>query len=172
MKILILNGSPRVNGNTAAMIAAFRQGAEAKGHLVTVINVCEKQIAGCLACEHCHTTGHGACKQQDDMQEVYAALETTEMLVLASPIYYFGLSGQLECAIHRTYAVGKPKRLRKTMLFLSSGSNHVYDGAIYEYQKSFTEYMGLEDMGIITAHGAQNKSPALLARLRAAGEAV
>ena len=172
MKILILNGSPRTNGNTAAMIAAFRQGAETKGHRVTVINVCEKQIAGCLACEYCHTTGHGVCKQQDDMQDVYAALESADMLVLASPIYHFSLTGQLQCAINRTYAVEKPKWPRKVMLFLSSGSNDVFDGAIYEYRKSFPEYLGLEDMGVFTAYGAENQSPALLARLKAAGEAV
>jgi multimeric flavodoxin WrbA len=172
VNILILNGSPRANGNTSAMIAAFRQGAESKGHMVTAINVCEKQIAGCLACEYCHTTGHGACKQQDDMHEVYTALESAELLVLASPIYHFSLSGQLQCAINRTYAVEDPKWPRKTMLFLSSGSSDVFDGAIYEYRKSFREYLGLEDMGIFTAYGAENKSPALLARLKAAGEAI
>ena len=113
MDILILNGSPRSRGNTAAMVAAFREGAQGKGHKVTVINVCKKQIAGCLGCEYCHTKGNGVCKQKDDMQEVYTALETAEMLVLASPIYFFGMTGQLDCAIHRTYAIGRPKRLQK-----------------------------------------------------------
>ncbi len=172
MHILILNGSPRRNGNTAAMITAFRQGAETKGHRVTVIAVCEKQIAGCLGCEYCHTTGHGVCRQQDDMKEIYAALESAELLVLASPVYHFSLSGQLQCAINRTYAVNDLQWPRKTMLFLSSGSDDVFEGAIYEYRKSFAEYLGLEDIGIFTAYGAENKSPALLARLRAAGEAV
>lgn len=172
MNILILNGSPRRNGNTSAMIAAFRQGAESKGHQATVIDVCKKQIAGCLGCEYCHTKGHGVCIQQDDMREVYAALESADMLVIASPIYHFSLAGQLQCAINRTYAVEKPKWPRKTMLFLSSGDDDVYDGAIYEYRKSFAEYLGLEDRGIFTAYGEENKSRALLARLKAAGEAV
>ena len=172
MNILILNGSPRPHGNTAAMIAAFAKGARAKGHQVTVIDVCKKQIAGCLGCEYCHTKGNGACIQKDDMQEVYDALETAEMLVLASPIYFFGMTGQLDCAIHRTYAVGRPKRLQKTMLLLSSGSPDVFDAAIYEYRTSFTEYHHIPDAGIFTAHGDENKSEALLNRLQAAGEAV
>ena len=54
MNILVLNGSPRPNGNTAAMVKAFVDGAETNGHQVTVISVCQKKIAGCLACEYCH----------------------------------------------------------------------------------------------------------------------
>ena len=74
MNILVLNGSPRANGNTAAMINAFAEGAQQSGHQVEVVNVCRKKIAGCLACEYCHTKGDGRCIQQDDMQEVYPLL--------------------------------------------------------------------------------------------------
>ncbi len=172
MKILVLNGSPRINGNTAAMINAFVEGAKENGHTITVVPVCKKKIAGCLACEYCHTKGEGKCIQQDDMQEVYPVLEEAEMLVVASPIYYFGFSGQLQCAINRIYALGKPKNLKKAALFLSSGSDDVYDGAVYEYRQSFVEYMKLEDMGIFRAFGKQNKSEALLNTLREFGKSV
>lgn len=172
MKILVLNGSPRTNGNTAAMINAFAEGAKENGHTITVVPVCKKKIAGCLACEYCHTKGAGKCIQQDDMQEVYLVLEEAEMLVVASPIYYFGFSGQLQCAINRIYALGKPKNLKKAALFLSSGSDDVYDGAVYEYRQSFVEYMKLEDMGIFRAFGKQNKSEALLNTLREFGKSV
>ena len=170
MNILILNGSPRPNGNTVAMIESFAEGAKTKGHQITVIDVCKKKIAGCLGCEYCHTKNLGICVQKDDMLDVYKALESADMLVIASPIYYFGYSGQLQCAIHRTYAVGIPKKLKKSMLILSSGSDDVYDGAIYEYKKAFLEYMHLQDMGIYTAYGAKNKSKELLAQLTAAGK--
>jgi len=169
MNILVLNGSPRAGGNTAAMISAFAEGAEKK-HKVTVIDVCNKKIAGCRGCEYCHTSGGGTCIQKDDMQEIYDALQQAEMLVLASPIYCFGLNGQLQCAIHRTYAIGAPRNLKKSMLILSSGSDNVYDGAVYEYKKALVEYMGLEDMGIFKAHGAQNKSEAVLSQLRQRGQ--
>ena len=79
MQILVLNGSPRPHGNTAAMVEAFRKGAEENGHVVTVVNVCQKKIAGCLACEYCHQEGSGherQCVQKDDMQEVYPLLVT------------------------------------------------------------------------------------------------
>ena len=87
MNILILNGSPRPAGNTAKMIEAFTEGAERAGHGVTRVDVCRKRIAGCLACEYCHTKGNGVCIQQDDMREIYALLQAADMLVLASPIY-------------------------------------------------------------------------------------
>lgn len=158
MNILVLNGSPRPNGNTAAMVDAFVKGASENGHNIIVVPVCQKKIAGCLACEYCHTKGEGKCVQQDDMQEVYPVLAEAEMIVLASPIYYHSFTGQLQCAINRIYALDKPKKLKKAALILSSGDNKVYDGAIYEYQNSFLNYLKLENMGIFTAHGKQNKS--------------
>ena len=54
MKILVFNGSPRPKGNTAAMVETFAKGARENGHQVDVVNVCQKKIAGCLACEYCH----------------------------------------------------------------------------------------------------------------------
>lgn len=161
MKILVLNGSPRVRGNTVAMIDAFKRGAEEKGHTVSVINVCQKKISGCLACEYCYKKDSGherQCIQQDDMQEVYPILDEAEMIVLASPVYYHSFSGQLQCAVNRTYALDKPRNLKKVALIFSSGSDHVYGGAIYEYQNSFLLYLKLEDMGIYTAFDKQNQS--------------
>lgn len=158
MNILILNGSPRKNSNTTFMIDAFVAGASQHNHQITVIPVCKKKIAGCLGCEYCHTKGHGTCIQSDDMQEIYPLLQEADMLVLASPIYYFHFSGQLQCAISRFYAIGKPKKLKKAALFLSSGSDGVYDGAIYAYQSAFIQYLNLENCGVYTAHGNQNQS--------------
>lgn len=172
MNIIILNGSPRPKGNTAAMVAAYREGAESAGHSVTVFDVCRMHIAGCLACEHCHKAKNRVCVQADDMRSIYSALDAADMVVLASPVYYHGLSGQLKCAIDRIYAPGYPRRLRKAALLLSSGSKGVYDGAIYTYRHSFLGWLHLEDMGIFTAAGDENGSPELLDRLRKAGSAL
>ena len=70
MKILVLNGSPHPQGSTKDMVNAFKKGAESAGHIVDVVDVCKKKIGGCLACEYCHSKGHGECIQKDDMQEV------------------------------------------------------------------------------------------------------
>ena len=173
MNILVLNGSPRPDGNTTAMIQAFKEGA--KNHNITVVNVCQKKIAGCLACEYCHTKGNGTCIQKDDMQEVYELLKNAEMLVLASPIYYHGISGQLKCTIDRFYSAAypvKPPNLKKVAMILSSGDANMYDGAVFSYQGDFLDYLGLQSMGIFTSYGSQNQSPEKLEELRKFGESL
>lgn len=161
MKILVLNGSPRQNGNTKRMIEAFADGAVSAGHRVDVVDVCKKRISGCLACEYCHSKGHGECIQKDDMQEVYALLKEAEMLVIASPIYYHGISGQLKCTIDRFYSAAypnRPARLRKSAIILSSGASNQYDGALFSYQGDFLDYLGLENMGVFTVPGSVSAS--------------
>lgn len=151
MNVLILNGSPRPQGNTKKMINAFVEAAN--GHKVDVIDVCKKNIKGCLACEYCHTKENGICVQKDDMQEVYDLLKEAEMLIIASPIYYHGISGQLKCVIDRFYSAAYPrgpKKLKKVAMFLSSGDNHMYDGAKFSYDGDFVGYLRLESMGIYT----------------------
>lgn len=173
MKILVLNGSPRANGATKRMINAFVSGAESVSNQVSVVDVCRKKIAGCLACEYCHDKGHGTCIQKDDMQEIYELLQETEMLVIASPIYYHGLSGQLKCVIDRFYSAAypmKPKHLKKAAMFLSSGDSDMYDGAMFSYKGDFLDYLGLENMGVFTSHGEENGSAKKLEELENFGK--
>ena len=173
MRILVLNGSPRPKGSTKQMVDAFREGAESAGHKVDVIDVCRKKIAGCLACEYCHTKGNGVCVQKDDMQEVYSLLGEADMLVIASPIYYHGVSGQLKCALDRFYSAAypsKPRNLKKAAMILSSGDPKMYDGAMFSYKGDFLEYLGLEDMGVFTAYGTENGSASKLKELRDFGK--
>ena len=156
MKILVLNGSPHPQGNTVKMVQAFGEGARENGHQIDVVDVTRKNIKGCIACEYCHGKGHGECCQKDDMQEVYALLKEADMLVLASPIYYHGFSGQLKCTIDRFYSAAYPvgpKNLKKIAVFLSSGASSQYDGALYSYENDFLGYLGLQNMGIFTVPG-------------------
>jgi multimeric flavodoxin WrbA len=166
MNILILQGSPRANGNTAWMAEEYKKAAEATGHSVTLVNVARKKIAGCLACEFCHGKGNGACVQKDDMQELYPLLAEAEALVIASPIYYFTLSAQIQAAIQRFYAIWKPAKVKKTALLLSSQSPGVYDGAIAEY-KGIAGFCGWEDTGIVTAKADEQKTDATRAKVAA-----
>ena len=137
MNILVLNGSPRPKGNTKQMINAFREGAESAGHMVDIVDVCKMKIGGCLGCEYCHTRSKGACVQKDDMQAVYGLLKNAEMLVIASPIYYHGISGQLKCVIDRFYSVAYPSRpphLKKDAMILISGDADMYECALFSFK--------------------------------------
>lgn len=167
MKIAILNGSPRKE-NTAAMAEAFKQGAEAAGHEVEILQVGKMKINGCLACEYCHGKGAGKCIQKDDLEKLMPAYLESDMIVFASPIYYFSPTAQLEAAWQRVYCIGKPAKATKAALLLSSASGF-YDAAIAQY-KGFTAYTGLQDMGVCTATGEENKSEAKLAEIRAFAE--
>ena len=164
MKIAVLNGSPRKE-TTTAMVQAFREGAEAAGHVVEEYQVGKMKIAGCLACEYCHTKGEGACIQKDDLEKILPAYKEADMIVFASPIYYFTMSAQIEAAIQRVYCIGKPTKATKAAMLLSSGSPGVYDGAVAQY-KGYMAFAGIEDAGVITANGDENKSEAKLAEVR------
>ena len=162
MKIVVLNSSPRANGNTAAMVEQFKKGAEESGHEVTVIPVAKKKIAGCMACGYCHTKGEGQCIQKDDMQEIYPVLKESDAIVLASPIYYFAMDAQIQCAINRFYAPGKFPNITKSAMILSSGSPNVYTAAEAQYH-DMRGWLGWEDRGIVKAAGAENGSAEKLA---------
>ena len=169
MKIAILNGSPRAC-NTAAMVKAFAEGAEKAGHTVEVLHVGKMKIGGCHGCEYCHTKGEGTCVQKDDMDKVMPSYKEADMIVYASPVYYFGMTAQLSAAIQRVYAIGKPAA-KKAALLISSGSPNTGDGAIATY-KNMIAYCGIEDAGVITAAGEENGSEAKLAEIRVFAEAL
>ena len=159
MNILILQSSPRANGNTAWMAEEYKKAAEAAGHEVTLVNVSKKKIAGCLACEYCHGKGNDACIQQDDMQELYPLMADAEVLVLAAPIYYFTMNAQIQAPIQRMYCVNSPAKVKKMALLLSSYSPGVYDGAKAEY-RDICNYWKVEDTGIVTATVNEQKTDA------------
>ena len=158
MKILVLNGSPHLHGPTSDMVSAFARGAEEAGHSVVSVPVAHRNIRGCMACEYCREKEKGVCVQKDDMQAIYPEILSADMVVFASPIYYFTLSAQLQAVIHRTYSIDIPKNVKKVALIMSSESPYVYGPAITQYYQSIVEYWGVENAGIFTANGEQNKS--------------
>lgn len=99
------------------------------------------------------------------MEKVMPAYLNADMVVYASPIYYFDVTAQLSAAMQRVYAIGKPAKATMAALLLSSSSPNPYSGAIATYQ-NMVGYMGLEDKGIITAAGDENGSEAKLEEVR------
>lgn len=171
MKILVLNGSPRAKGNTAALVGAFKAGAEKKGHEVHIADVGKMKINACLACEYCHQKGEGKCVQKDDMQEIYPLIAEAEMIVFASPVHYFGFSGQMESALSRFYALFKPANANKYALILSSMSPDVYAGIETQFN-SIVGFFKVENKGVFKYHGDENGSEKALKELEAFGESL
>ena len=170
MKIVVLNGSPRPNGNTAHLVKAFAEGAEGKGHKVEIVRVGGMKIAPCLACEYCHTKGNGVCVMRDDMDKVWEALEGADMILLASAVHYWGFTGQLQSTITRFYCKNQPEGVKKYGLLLSSGSPDVYMGIEPQF-KEIVGWFGAENAGILEFNGedADQQSEANLAKARAFG---
>lgn len=101
-KVLILSGSPRKNGNSDTLCDAFMKGAAEAGHEVEKIRVAEKKIDYCRACYACKETG--ICVIQDDMAQVLQKMIDADVLVLASPVYFYSIDAQLKAVIDRSVA--------------------------------------------------------------------
>ena len=157
MKIVVISGSPRKGGNTEIMAETFAKGARESGHEVIIKKLSILKVAPCTDCKYCFTSV-GMCSQKDDMTEILEAVDQADMLVFASPIYWFNITGQLKCTIDRMYARGKVGFHHKYAgLLLNSGAPGVYDSAIAQY-KATNSYLKWEDKGIITIGGMEDKS--------------
>lgn len=102
-KVLILSGSPRKNGNSDILCDEFAKGASEAGNIVEKIRVADKKITPCSACYHCKNN-NGKCIHNDDMAEILQKIIDTDVLVLASPVYFYSINAQLKAVIDRTVA--------------------------------------------------------------------
>ena len=102
-KVLILSGSPRKGGNSDILCDEFLRGAQDAGHKAEKIRVAEKKVAPCSGCYYCSTHG-GACVHKDDMADILQKMIDADVIVLASPVYFYSISAQLKAVIDRTVA--------------------------------------------------------------------
>jgi multimeric flavodoxin WrbA len=109
MLVLAIYGSPRKRGNTDLMMDAFLEGAASGGAQIERIYVRDLQISGCLGCGHCDKTG--TCVQKDSMETVYPLLDRADRIVAATPIYFYGVTGQLKLLIDRSQAMYMRKEI-------------------------------------------------------------
>lgn len=101
-KVLILSGSPRKGGNSDVLCDEFMRGALEAGHQVEKIRVQEKKVAPCMACYACRNTG--VCAIRDDMAEIMQKMIDCDVMVLASPVYFYSIDAQLKAVIDRSVA--------------------------------------------------------------------
>lgn len=171
-QLLILNGSPRVKGNSATLAEQVAVGARAAGAEVESVYLHRLKIRPCAACDRCHTEGQG-CVVKDDMQGLYPKLLVADALLVASPIYWFTFSAQTKLCMDRWYALesqqGSRLRGKRFGLVLTYGDTDLYTSgainAIYTFQ-SMLRYLRAELVGMVygTAMdpGDVQKQPALL----------
>ena len=97
--VLIVSSSPRKNGNSETLADAFAKGAREAGHSVETVRLREKQLGFCKGCLACLKLGH--CVIQDDAVEIAAKMHDADVLVFATPVYYYSVSGQLKTMLDR-----------------------------------------------------------------------
>ena len=111
MKVLLLNGSPRANGNTAAALAQMKQIFDQEGIGAEIVQVGHLSVRGCIACGGCYKAGK--CVFDDVVNELSAKLEEADGLVVASPVYYASANGTLTAVLDRLfYSARFDKRMK------------------------------------------------------------
>ena len=146
MKIVVLKGSPRKNGNSNWLADRFMEGAKEAGHEVFEFDCTKNKVNGCLGCGACGM--NGPCVQKDDFGLVRQQLIEADAILFATPIYYFGVSGQLKNVIDRFYSIHDCMGRKKVALITTMGNPNirVADPAIMMYEK-MVAYLRWEDGG-------------------------
>lgn len=156
-KIVILNGSPHKNGNTSALVRKFTEGAENAGNTVTEFFLDGMEIHGCKGCFGGHSSRACPCVQKDDMAQIYPAVRDCDVIVLATPLYYWNMSGQLRTAVDRLFALeeGDGNLLRGhgrgCALLMAAEGNGFED--VLTYFDHLMEHLKWENLGHVLAGG-------------------
>ena len=111
MKVVAFNGSPRVNGNTDILLGETLGAIQGSGNTILLFRLNDMNIRPCQNCGACEQTG--LCVIEDDMKEIYTAIREAERIVVASPIFFSGLSAQTKIMIDRCQALWCEKYLLK-----------------------------------------------------------
>ncbi|TKJ46455.1 NADPH-dependent FMN reductase [Candidatus Aerophobetes bacterium Ae_b3a] len=185
MKVLGLFGSPRRGGNTDLLLEEMLRGAQSRGAEIERIFLSDWDISGCRECRRCEITGN--CVIQDQMQKLYPKLLQADYIILASPIFFYGVTAQAKRVIDRCQALWARKYiLKKTSVqeesarrkgwFLSvagSRGEKVFQGAIltvrYFFDALNVEYAGSLTFRGIDGKGAVRKHPNALKEVFKAG---
>ncbi len=172
VRVLGIFGSPRKGGNTDLLLEDALKGAEKEGAEVERLRVRDFEISPCTECLHCYEGGE--CILLDDMQKIYPKLLEADIIILASPIFFYGVTGWVKALIDRTQALWARKyRLRDPSLskegrkrrgfFISVGGTkgqRVFEGAILT-AKYFFDVINAKYMGELVFRGVDEKGDIL-----------
>lgn len=102
-KVVGIYGSPRKGGNTDLLLDSALKGCQEQGDDVKKVYVRDLHIAGCSGCDGCAKTG--ICVIQDDMQDIYTLMDDADVIILSSPIFFYGVTSQIKALIDRGQAM-------------------------------------------------------------------
>lgn len=162
--ILVVAGGGRPNGNTAQLVNAFINGAAEAGHYVEKVNLTQIQVNGCTGCNACRY--QKPCVQKDGFNSLVPAIKSADLIVFASPLYFWTISSRLKAFIERFYCIaeaddnpplGRYEKypVKDSALLLTSADNFfwTFQQAASYYQFAVVEYIGFHDKGMVLAGG-------------------
>lgn len=148
MNILILNGSPRRNGKTNRLVESFKKGTEINNHIVE-FNLYDMDINGCRGCDACRKGD--LCIQKDDMGMVYETFIQSDVVVFASPVYFWTITGTLKSVVDRLYAIlskfGYSEFRKDGVLIMTAGGSDYSRPQIW--YRTFETNLGWRNLGEI-----------------------
>lgn len=154
-KVLLLVSSPRQGGNSDLLGDQFLLGAKEAGHDTAKICLRDKKINYCLACDACRNNG-GHCVQQDDMAEILDRMMAADVLVLATPVYFYTMAAQMKTLIDRVYA--RYTDLKNKELYYIATAADDRKEALDRTMEGFRGFLaclpGAKEQGIIYGAGA------------------
>lgn len=157
-KIVVLLGSPRKGGNTDLLVRRFVEGASLRNE-VEVVSVTDYEVRPCLGCDACFGKAGNPCRQQDDMSLIYDKLSSADVLVVASPVYFYGISAQLKAVIDRLHnPVRDTFHIRRMALLLVGAATlpELFDAILAQYRLCLN-FFGMEDAGKVLVRGVRAK---------------
>lgn len=171
MKIVVLQGSPNRDGSTAMLVEEFAKGARIAGHQVQRIDVAHENVAPCAGCVKC---GYGAapCAQHDAMGGILKQILSADMVVFATPLYYYGMSAQLKCVIDRFCSENSritSRHLKAALLTVAWNADDWTFDALEAHYDTLCRYLGMTDMGRVLGYGCG--TPRMTAHSRAMRQA-
>ena len=164
-KILVICASYRTYSNSEILAASFMEGAKSAGHEVKKFTLRNKLVRPCRACDLCYHNGK-PCVIEDDMEELYTEIDWADIVVMASPLYYFGFPAQLKAIIDRLYAFDVQAKLSKNtqslidhdksyILIMTAAADRVgiFDLVKQHAHQIFSEWFRWRNLGTIFVSG-------------------
>lgn len=157
-KILVVSASPRKEGNSDLLCDQFISGATEAGHQIEKMSLRDRKINYCTACDACQKNG-GRCVQKDGMAEILERMISADVIVMATPVYFYSMNGQMKTLIDRTYA-RYTEISNKEMCFIMTaavGKKDLLERTLESFRGFTACLTGAQEKGVIYGTGAWNK---------------
>lgn len=155
MKIVILTGSHNLHGTSNTLVDEFIKGAKGNGNKIVRYDTALLNIHPCIGCEHCDMNGDCVFKD-DDMAKILDSIEEADMILLATPVYYFAMTAPLKSVIDRFYSRTdriSSKRLKIAYIMTCWNTDDETVEPLIVHYKKLVDYMNYEDVGMIVGKG-------------------